>query len=165
MVLLSGVPASGKSYFGSWLEDHKSFLHIDAEKDGRLLEQGLLPLWDSCFQGGNPAALVNALQALNRPVAFNWGFPTCWLPVVEAMKREGFDIWWFDADRNAARRAFARRGDVPLHAFDKQIADIARDWSKIKKVFSPNIMRTLKSNGAYTEPAEIYRKIFGSTNM
>jgi len=46
LILLSGIPGSGKSFFGDWLAATKRFVHVDMEKDGKLEAQGLRASWD-----------------------------------------------------------------------------------------------------------------------
>jgi len=164
ILLISGVPASGKSYFCEWLERAESFLHFDVEKDGRLEQGGLKPLWDRCFTMGSPDPLVKALRALGSPVVLNWGFPPEWLSVVAALKRDGVNIWWFDADHAAARRAFIKRGDVPLECFDRQMPKIERAWPSIKALFEPNIVTTLSPDDKRPSPEEVFRQIQGDKN-
>src|SRR5437016_12565980 len=108
ILLISGLPASGKSYFSEWLERTKSFVHFDVEKDGRVERRELQPLWDRCFEGKTAKPLVDALRKIGSPVVWNWGFPPEALSVVEMLKHEGVQIWWFDADHAAARRAFIK---------------------------------------------------------
>ena len=159
ILLISGVPASGKSYFCEWLERTAFFLHFDVEKDGRLEQRGLKLLWDRCFTMGTPGPFFKALRALGSPVVLNWGFPPEWLSVVAALKREGVSIWWFDADHAAARRAFIERGDVPLECFDRQMPKIVRAWPSIKTLFEPNIVATLNADGKRSSPEELFRRI------
>lgn len=161
ILLISGVPCSGKSYFCKWLERTASFLHFDVEKDGRLEQRGLKPLWDRCFTLGSAGPLAKALRILGSPVVLNWGFSPEWLSVVAMLKREGVSIWWFDADHAAARRAFIKRDDVPLECFDRQMPKIVRSWLSIKALFEPNIITTLGPDNKRPSPEEIFRQIQG----
>jgi hypothetical protein len=86
IVLLAGVPAAGKLYFGQWLEKHHGFLHLDVEKDGRLVLLGLDGAWNQCFQAGDVKPFVAALRGMGRSVIVNWGFPPSWLSVVRGLK-------------------------------------------------------------------------------
>jgi len=54
-LLISGIPASGKTTLCKWLEENKGFLHIEVEEP-----------------------FVQALDKFKRPVAIDWGFPP-WL--------------------------------------------------------------------------------------
>ena len=161
IILISGVPASGKSYFCDWLERAESFLHFDVEKDGRLEERGLKPLWDRCFSVGTAGPLVKALRTLGSPLVLNWGFPPECLSVVALLKREGVSIWWFDAVHADARRAFIKQGDVPLECFDQQINKIVCAWPRIKALFEPNIVTTLGQDDKRPSTEEVLRQIQG----
>jgi len=163
LLLLSGVPASGKSYFGNWLEQERGFLHLDIEKDGRLQQINLQQSWSTCFQTRECDDFVVRLKELGRPVVQNWGFPTAYLHVIESLRESGVDVWWFDADHSVARRSFLRRDDISVQAFDKQVTDIARDWHHIRSVFGRNILKTLQDDGTYLSPNEICDHIFTKT--
>src|SRR5216117_1257584 len=113
ILLISGVPAAGKSHFGAWLERSHSYLHLDVEREGRLAKYGLEDAWAACFNALQAEPLVSALMKLGPPVVLDWGFPPRWLSVVRLLKSAGVVIWWFDADHAAARKAFIARGDVP----------------------------------------------------
>ena len=162
LVLLAGTPAAGKSHFGQWLEERRRFLHLDVEKDGRLAEVGLEGAWNSCFQLGDVTAFASQVRGLNRDVIVNWGFPPAWLDVVRQLRSEGFAPWWFDADLEQAKRAFTRRGDVSLAAFETQMAAISTNWRAIESVFRPNVVTTLDHLGRRTSPENLFERMFGS---
>lgn len=159
LLLISGIPASGKSHFGRWLEKEKLFIHIDAEKDGKIKKLGLEQSWGYCFSHRNATPFLKAVQGLNNPVVFNWGFPVSCLPVINILKRAGFKIWWFDADYDVARAEFIKRGDVPVQRFDIQVPAITQNWAAIETVFSRNIIRTLEADGTRLNPEDIYKRI------
>ena len=160
ILLISGFPAAGKSYFGSWLEENHSYLHLDVEKDGRLGSYGLLRPWQACFEVGDVADFIRALDGLRRPVALNWGFPPRWLSVVKRFKAAGVTLWWFDADHAAARAAFLARGDVSIETFNVQMAAINSRLADIKAAFEPNVIMTLHPDGTRGEADAIYRRMF-----
>ncbi len=162
ILLISGVPVSGKSYFGQWLERTASFIHFDVEEDGRLGCRGLKPLWDRCFTHGTVRPLVKALRGLASPVVLDWGFPPECLSVVAMLKSEGLSIWWFNADHAAARRAFIKRGGVPLGCFDQQITKIKCAWPNIEALSELQIITTLGPDDKRLSPEEIFRRIQGA---
>jgi hypothetical protein len=162
LVLLAGIPASGKSQFGRWVEERHGILHLDVEKDGRLAAIGLEGSWNRCFRLRDVTAFASQLRSLNRDVIVNWGFPVAWLDVVRQFKSEGFVLWWFGADHGRARQAFAERGDVPLAAFERQVAAISTNWSAIETVFRPNIVTTLDGQGNRSTPEDLLERMFGS---
>ena len=105
------------------------------------------------------AKFVNAISRLSRPVVVDWGFPTRCLYVVSALQAEGVRTWWFNAPRNLARQAFDLRGGIDPGCFDRQMADIERDWSLIKSVFKTCIVEGLRSDGSQRTPEEIWHEI------
>jgi len=158
LVHLAGLPASGKSYFGQWAEKRFGVLHLDVEKGP--LPLGLDAFWHKCFEEADVTSFVESLRSLNRSVLINWGFPVSCLPIVNLLKSAGVTLWWFDADPDQARREFVKRADVALAAFERQIADISREWRSIQTTFEPNIITTLAANGQRVAPAELFDHLF-----
>jgi hypothetical protein len=163
IIFISGVPATGKSYFGTWLKEEKNFLHFDVEKDTNLEKYNLKKYWDNCFKTNQTQTFVKKLQKLQKSVVLNWGFPTCYLYFAQDIKTRGVQIWWFDAEHSIARNAFLKRGSISLPSFDNQVDYIRKDWKKIESTFSPNILKTLQDDGNYLAPDKIYNHIFMST--
>ena len=156
LLLLSGIPASGKSTYGQWLADNKGFLFLDAENEGSLDGVGLRPLWNSMFSPGAAVVpFVQALRQLGQPIALDWGFPPACLPVIEALKHAGFEIWWFDGDRAAARQSFITRNTVPIGCFDLQIQNIDKYWRDIKRVFGDHVIETIAAGSSYLDHRQI----------
>lgn len=162
LLFVAGIPASGKSHFGRWLQAIHGYLHIDAEIPGQLDAYALHEVWDAGLRQANAGAFVEAVQALGRPVVLNWGFPPRCLPFVTSLRSEGFAVWWFDADYSAARLAYSRLGR-PVEAFDRQIAVIQAAWPAIEEVFAPNIIRALNARGARRREDAILQVIRGDT--
>lgn len=163
MLLLSGVPATGKSTFGNWLEEAKGYLHVDAERDGRLQELGVHECWAEVFTSFDATEFVKRLKGMNNEVVFNWGFPTQFADVARALQNAGLEPWWFDADHVVARRLFLNRGGIPIADFDRFVSDLKRDWPKIEPIFQPRIVKTLSDDGLYMSPNKIYDVMFGTT--
>jgi hypothetical protein len=127
-VLLSGIPGSGKSSFGRWLQAAKGFIYLDIE-NGALESAGLTPLWNSMFSPQRSVTgFVSALGRMANPVVLDWGFPPLHLPIVESLTQAGVEVWWFDGDRGAARDSFLRRGTVSVECLNIQMDAIAREW-------------------------------------
>ncbi len=141
LLLISGIPATGKTTFGHWLQNEKSFRHFDVE------ETQLIPD-------------MNAMRMLNCPVVLTWGFrpDERELSIVEHLKNQGFSAWWFSAETPVARDFFVRRRGIPVAYFDIQMSLINQEWEKIARLFSPNIIVTLSREG-YLSPDLIYQRI------
>lgn len=158
LLLLSGIPGAGKSHFGRWLEDTHGYVHLDVEKDGCLASHHLVDAWSSCFASPDVGRFVKSLHRLGDRVVVNWGFPPRFLNVVQRFKAARLVPWWFDADHDAARRAFVARADVPIRAFRIQMAAIQAQWANIEATFRPNIITTLMSDDSRLSVEAIYKE-------
>jgi hypothetical protein len=158
ILLIAGVPAAGKSYYCQWLERTHGFKHFDVEKDDRVEQYGLQAPWLSSLSG-TAKPLVDRLRTLKSPVVWNWGFPPEWIHVVDLMKSEGIQLWWFDADHAAARAEFIKRGGIPVERMDGQLSKIMEAEVRIRELFHPNIIMTLQADGTRLSPERIYARM------
>src|SRR5438270_9510115 len=120
-LLISGVPCSGKTYFGDWLRDERGFAHVNLEP--RL---GTAPIIPPILVADLPAWLAS----IARDAVVTWGFRPH-EPAFELLARfreAGFTPWWFDADPGVARsRYVARDGtEAAVQLFDRQLKRITR---------------------------------------
>jgi hypothetical protein len=152
LVLVSGIPATGKSAYGSWLHEHHGFVHVDAENRG-FDRVGLADAWAVSARLPPPSldSLVAGLHALGAPVILDWGFPPEWLPLVRAMHAAGITAWWFDGDRAAARHAFVARGTVSEAALDIQMAKIEAAWDVVQDFYGQRIVEALYRDGSFAD--------------
>jgi hypothetical protein len=159
-LLISGIPASGKSTFCKWLEEKKGFLHLDVEKPGVLDRYGLAIAWNALFGASASAApFIEALDKFNRPVVINWGFPPEHLDAVRKLFEAGVMLWWFAADWAVARRKLKERGIIPVGLFDIQIRKIEAALPDINALFRSHVEYTLPSTGIYTPPDKIWESM------
>jgi hypothetical protein len=163
-LMIAGIPGSGKSTFGSWLETNESFYHIDAElpSPSALDDLSLRLAWDQLV-GGDSSAFQNALVQLDRPIVFDWGFPMTYLSIGRTLKSIGLECWWFDADIEQARRAYAQRGRGTIEDFDRQIAAIRHFEPKLRELFQAHRITTLDSNGVRGAPQAIWASMLQKT--
>jgi hypothetical protein len=159
LLLIAGIPATGKSHFGRWLAREHEYVHVDIEEAGRLESLRLGAAWNACFQTGDVSLLVAELRALGPHVVLDWGFPPEWLHVVREMKGAGVDIWWLDGDRARAREEFVKRRTVPVSALDVQMTKIQSRWADIQDLFGSNRIDVIASNGQRMPPEEMWRRI------
>ena len=159
-LLISGIPASGKSTFCRWLEEKKGFLHLNVEKPGVLDRHDLATPWNALFDATGTAALfIDALEKFKRPVVIDWGFPPEHLNAVRKLSNAGVMLWWFAADWAVARRKFKERGTLPLELFDIQIEKIDAVLPEINTLFQSHKEYTLASTGIYTPPETIWKSM------
>jgi AAA domain len=161
LILVCGIPGSGKSTFCEWLEREKGFIHLDF--DFLLRGQGtqeklslISPLLRSDLDN-----FFSELRKAGRPVAIDWGFPVNSLEAVRLLKQGGFVPWWFDGNRNAAQEAFTHRGTVSLQAFKAQMAAIEREWPHIEQIIGPNLIDAVMPGPKHRPPEWIYERVFG----
>src|SRR5437867_1012698 len=135
ILLVSGTPAAGKSTYCRWLEQEHGFMHFDI--DAQMFQgTGVERAWNSIFQpGGSVQPFIRTLHQWLRSVAIDWGFPPARLGVVRDLKEEAVDIWWFQADKIAARHKFLERGVHAVEDFDRQVARIEAAWPSIAELF------------------------------
>ena len=160
-LLISGIPASGKSTFCRLLEEKKGFLHLDVEKPGVLERYGLATAWATLFDASTSAApFVQALEKFKRPVAIDWGFPPECLHAVRKLFEGGVMLWWFAADWAVARRKFIERGGKgPVGVFDIQIRKIEAALQEINTLFGSHKEYALSSTGIYMPPETIWKSM------
>jgi len=159
-LLISGIPASGKSTFCRWLEEKKGFLHLDVEKNGVLERYQLTTAWHGLFgPAGSPAPFLEALENFKRPVVIDWGFPPEHLDAVRKLFEAGVMLWWFAADWAVARRKFQLRRYPHVQAFDIQIRKIDAALPEINALFRSHVEYSLPSTGIYTPPDKIWESM------
>jgi hypothetical protein len=161
-LLVSGIPASGKSTFCRWLEDKKGFLHLDVEEPGVLERNDLATAWNTLFAvGASATPFLAELDRFKRPVVIDWGFPPEHLDAVRKLYDGEVMLWWFAADWAVARRKFAERGNRkgPIEAFDIQVRKIRDALPDINALFGSHVEYTLPSTGIYTPPDKIWESM------
>jgi hypothetical protein len=159
-LLISGIPALGKSTFCRWLEEKKGFLHLNIEKPGVLDRYELATAWATLFDASTSGApFIEALAKLKRPVAIDWGFPPEHLDAVRKLSDGGVMLWWFAADWTVARRKFKERGTISMGHFDIQIRKIEAALPNIKALFRSHVEYSLPSTGIYTPPDRIWESM------
>ena len=161
LLLLSGIPATGKSTFGRWLATEHGYLHIDIEKPGRHQELSLTSAWDACLPSGDVSDLIREFRLLSPKVILDWGFPPEWLNIVSGLKRGGADIWWFDGDRAKTREEFIKRRTVAVADLDLQMYKIERWWQDIIALFGRNRIDVIAPTGQRMSSEDIWRHING----
>ena len=161
IILVSGIPASGKSSFCRWLEAVKGFFHLDVENSQTDFQKlSLAQSFSRCVTIGTTETFLRDLEAVGKPAVVDWGFPPECLPIVRKLKASGVEVWWFDADAKAAREAFIKRGGISLVAFDRQTTKIQHILTDILSVFNPNVICALGRDGKYLSPEDIYSRVF-----
>ncbi len=157
LLLICGMPATGKTTFGDWLRDEHGYFHLDLESRDCLASNGLPPLWPERIWNLDKSRLTDVfayLRSLHRGTVMTWAFHTDLIPLVADLVRHGCQPWWFEGDRLAARKAHGMRkriitqgvahpGAPDMQAYDSYVASLVQHWAGIAPIFGGNILRTL----------------------
>jgi hypothetical protein len=152
VILIAGIPASGKTSFGDYLRDAKRFLHVDLEApDGFFIS-----VLDESVRVGRLEVFLDVLKQNATQVVLTWGFHPGDFNIIEALKSAEVELWWFDADEEAARERFLARGTGTAATFDAQLSRIHAVRDQIDACFAPRIIETLRADGSFLSCEEIY---------
>jgi hypothetical protein len=135
ITLISGVPASGKTFFGDWLQAKKHFLHIDMESF-----QGSFA-WrvsEAALRTGDFSLFCDYLREESPNVVLTFGFHPNDFHIVRSLQEAGVVTWWFNASREYARETFISRSGVSVGAFDFQIDAIEKAQAELKDFYGAN---------------------------
>jgi len=118
LLLLTGIPGTGKSEMGRFLEREHGFVHVDVEA---FLEAPPPKTHADILR------LAERQKATEKDVVITWGFmPGQDEAAISSLQQLGFQLVWFDGDREAALNAFKRRGFPPIQLFHAQMRRIEK---------------------------------------
>lgn len=112
-LLITGIPGTGKTSIGNFLESDRGYRHLDIENVFKT-------------HGAPGMKIVEEFLAeKGEDKVITWGFRTVEdEPMVRQLQDLGYKMIWFDGNREAAKREFLKRGDVPEALFDLQLSNI-----------------------------------------
>src|SRR5438552_2268444 len=148
LLLITGVPGTGKTWFGDKFAINFGFVHYDLEE-----QQTLNRL------AANPAQFIAEIITRNENVVVTWGF----LPdetqtaIVLQFRNSGFKLIWFDGNRPAALREFQKRNTVPEELFYLQMYRIEN--SKVVNHIRPAIIDPFDGTGHFKSVNQLLTEI------
>ena len=157
LLLICGMPATGKTTFGNWLRDEHGYVHLDLESRDCLEANGLPQFWPERIWNLDESQLADFyayLRSLNSGTVMTWAFHTDLIPLVRDLVRHGCQPWWFEGDRLASRKAHEMRkrvikqgvaqpGEPNMQTYDSYVASLVQHWAEIAPIFGDNIIHTL----------------------
>ena len=154
IILLSGIPATGKSTFARYLAREHGFAHYDLECYPRgWPHPGLRGTWEA-----SRPAFVAQVRQLNDRIALDWGFPVNYHSWVEELESHGVRLIWFDGDVARARKVFVKRGGLAVADFDGQVRAVLE--AGYPASLGCVVVPALAASGAFLAPRRIECMIF-----
>jgi hypothetical protein len=112
LVLITGIPGTGKTTIGDFLANSYDFIHFDMEETGRASEIN-----------SNVEKFVNINFPVDKNIVLTWGFAPdeATIKTIGLLKSYGFDLFWFDGDHDVAREMCIKRGNFNESEFQEQM--------------------------------------------
>jgi len=154
VLLISGIPGSGKTRYAKWLEGHG--WRVESDRLG--------PSSDSLSEGfrraveGDDGPLLEAAGE-SPGLVVEWGFPVQALPLVEAMIRRGYKAWYFEGDRDAALTAWTSNwaSVQPKENWWAQVAGLDSVLPRIRAIYVNRIIRTVEAGPTHLAEPDIHK--------
>lgn len=143
---IAGYPCTGKTTFGNWLRDHRGYLHIDLESDD-FRSSSLHAVWERALALRDMAPFVSEALRLHPRVVITWGFPPQLAWVAASFRAAGVRLSWFDADPDACRAAWSKRGTGSTQDLERQLNALATHRADAIAPFVGGIVSVLPRSG------------------
>ena len=164
-VFVAGIPGTGKTHFGEWLRENRNYFHLDMEDGFRSMSE-LYEAWQKGMESDDFNVFVTLLYKLPPDLIMTWGFPPHAIHLAGKISEAGITPWWFDGDRDVARRLWAaREGHGDTTYFDYQCEQIDERWKDLQRFFGPNIIRVIESQDVRLSEEVIADRILAVNNV
>ena len=148
LLLITGIPGTGKTWYGDKFAAEFGFLHYDLEEQHT--RNRFFP---------NPGQFIADAVGLKMNVVVTWGFvpDQVQTTLVLQFRNAGFKLIWFDGNRSAALREFNNRGTVTEELFHVQIQRIEK--SRVVDVIKPLIINSFDQEGRFKPASQLLQEI------
>ncbi|MFH1207882.1 MAG: hypothetical protein V1668_04810 [Patescibacteria group bacterium] len=134
---------------GDYFRDKLGYDHIDMES-GNVFEE---------LKRAPSDALTRFISSSSDLIVTGGFMVTDWaFQMLRQFIDAGFSFVWFDGDRQSARREFAKRGTVPLEAFDAKIIELEGHYDAIMAL-NPKVINPFNQGGAFKTLVQIAGEI------
>jgi adenylate kinase family enzyme len=149
LLLITGIPGTGKTTYGNQFAKNFSFVHYDLE-DPQTVSR--------C--ANDPKQFIDDIARNGEKIVVTWGFVPDHqysLQIISQFRSAGFKLVWFDGDRPSALREFQKRRTVSEELFYLQMFRIEN--SKIIQQLMPTIVNPFDDDGQFKPAAELLEEI------
>ncbi len=169
LMVLWGLPGTGKSTFGRWLVGNKGFTNVDNDlvAVNQAPRTDLTNAWDQSWMGSpplNPTPFMTAVARHGHPVVLQCGLSAKPhnIDLVRQIQYLDGDTWWFDGDRALALAAWLKesqrlRRPNTTDDWHHAVRMIDGNWTALEAFFGQGrILRVLEAGHRRCSGAEIY---------
>lgn len=142
LILLTGIPGTGKTTIADYLKDNYGFEHVNIET-----------LWNNHTFPQDFVQFQNYIDSIPKEkTVITWGFPTWLVKNVEYIVQQGFKHVWLEGDRNVSFKYFMEReknNPEMEKAYHIQVSAIDKD--RVVEILNPTIYNPYTKEGKFKE--------------
>ncbi|HIH25408.1 hypothetical protein J4476_01635 [Candidatus Woesearchaeota archaeon] len=148
LILIAGIPGVGKTSIGNFLESKYEYKHFDMEKYSRT---------SKIIKNADNFIAKNFKN--NKHIIITWGFSPDkkTINVVNYLNKYGFRTFWFDGNKNSARRITMQRKTFDNRILKKQMS--ALDKWNVPKDINAKIINVFDKKGNFRKIMNIAKEI------
>ena len=167
VLILWGVPGTGKSTFAKYLVENHGYAHIDTDAGGAG-DSRAAKAWQAVLNGtGTPEEFVKLARYDPQPVVMEYGLfaNDQGIGLLGRLRKAGAEAWWFDGDRKAAFRAWQdenakARPDFVDPMWHNVVAVIDANYASLEAFFGTKMVRTIEAGPVHSAPEETFNAMF-----
>jgi hypothetical protein len=163
VLILSGIPGAGKSFYARSLEG-LGWDRVSMDEVFQKPVLGLTPLEHAvCLAiGGDDSGIQTRLSG--KALVVEWGFHVNDFPKVEHMIRDrGYVGWYFEADRMTAQRGWSKEHPGDITEWTRQVDSLDARSANIDALYAHRRIVTTLRDGTYRTIEDIDKVVRGAT--
>jgi len=168
LLILWGVPGTGKSTFAKYLVKEHGYVHIDTDVGGAG-ESKAAKAWRAVLNGtGSPEEFVKLACYNPKPVVMEYGVfaDERSIALLDRMRDAGAEPWWFDGERAAAFKAWQDENKKARPTFvdpmwHSVVRVIEENCAALNEFFGGNMVRTIEAGPTHVPTDDTFKTMFG----